>query len=123
MTQTITKFILPWVTVIALFLFGFYLSTHNEKIFLISAQNDASENNLIEDKDYSLRKKLLNDFETAFLKQYTPIIGCEALDNDVKSAKCNHHLEQYKNEFKQQFIKKRGLPKNTFEELKLSFVE
>ncbi|MFK7816496.1 MAG: hypothetical protein AB8B92_09175 [Gammaproteobacteria bacterium] len=126
MKQTILKFILPWITVIALFVSGFYLSTQHEKPItnhMTTAFNDTVNKSQINDKDISVRKKLINDFEIAFLKQYTPLLGCKVLDNEVKSGKCGRHLEQAKNDFKQQFIKNRGLPKNTFEELKLSFLE
>jgi len=124
MKQTVTKILIPWITVIALFIFGFYLSSeHNtSSVNIVAQQNNHSENQL-DDKDYSVRQKLINDFEIAFLKQYTPLIGCEVLDNEVKSAECRNHSEQAKNNFKQQFIKNRGLPKNTFEELKLSFTD
>ena len=122
MKQTITKTLIPWITVIALFIFGFYLSSQLSvpSVNIVAQQKNSSEN-LLDDKDYSVRQKLINDFEIAFLKQYTPLIGCEELDSEVKSAECRNHLEQAKNNFKQQFIKNRGLPKNTFEELKLSF--
>ena len=125
MKRTITKTLTPWITVIALFIFGYYLSSHrttSSDNHIASLQNDSSESQL-DDKYYSVRQKLINDFEMAFLKQYTPIIGCKMLDSEVKTAECSQHLEQAKNDFKQQFIKNRGLPKNTFEELKLSFVE
>ena len=122
MKQMITKTLIPWITVIVIFIFGFYLSSQRStnSINIVAQQNDLSENQL-DDKDYSVRQKLINDFEIAFLKQYTPLVGCEELDSENKSATCRNHLEQSKNNFKQQFIKTRGLPKNTFEELKLSF--
>ena len=104
-------------------MFGFYLSSQHTQFSdssNTSLQNKLSENQL-NDKDSSIRQKLANDFETAFLKQYTPLVGCEELDNNTKTAKCSQHLEQAKNDFKQQFIKNRGLPKDTFEDLKLSF--
>ena len=122
MKQTITKKLIPWVTVIALFIFGFYLSSQRNtpSVTLVVQQNDYAEY-LLDDKDYSVRQKLINDFEIAFLKQYTPLVGCEELESENKSTECRNHLKQAKNEFKQQFIKTRGLPKNTFEEIKLSF--
>lgn len=125
MKRTITKTLAPWITVITLFVFGYYLSSHritSSDNHIASQLSDSSESQF-NDKDYSVRQKLINDFEMAFLKQYTPIIGCKVLDNEVKTAECSQHLEQAKNDFKQQFIKSRGLPKNTFEELKLSFVD
>ena len=125
MKRPITKTRPPWITFIALFIFGCYLPYHrttSSDNHIASLQNDSSESQL-DDKYYSVRQKLINDFEMAFLKQYTPIIGCKVLDSEVKTAECSQHLEQAKNDFKQQFIKNRGLPKNTFEELKLSFVE
>ena len=125
MNQTITKSILAWITIIAIILFGFYLSTQRSKHtneLTVSLQDNAAEN-ILDDKDYSVRQKLINDFEIAFLKQYTPLVGCEALESDIKSSKCRQHLIQAKLEFKQQFITTRGLPKNTFEELKLSFAD
>ena len=122
MKQMITKTLIPWITVIVIFIFGIYLSSQRStySVNIVAQQNDPSENQL-DDKDYSVRQKLINDFEIAFLKQYTPLVGCEELDSEDKSATCRNHLEQAKNNFKQQFIKTRGLPKNTFEELKLSF--
>jgi hypothetical protein len=122
MKQTITKILIPWITVIALFIFGFYISSQRSvpSVNIVAQQNDPSGNEL-DDKDYSVRQKLINDFENAFLKQYTPLVGCEELDIENKSTECRNHLEHAKNEFKQQFIKSRGLPKNTFEEIKLSF--
>lgn len=117
---------LLWSTVIALFVFGYYLSTQHQKPIanhITSANNDVPKGSQIDDKDYSVRQKLIQDFEVAFLKQYTSPVGCGVLDNKVKSAKCSQHLEESKNDFKHQFIKNRGLPKNTFEELRLSFVE
>ncbi len=117
---------LPWSIIIALFVFGYYLSTQHEKPIInhmTTALNDTDNMNQIDDKDFSVRQKLINDFEIAFLKQYTPLMGCEVLDDEIKSDKCRQHLEQAKNDFKQQFIKNRGLPKNTFKELKFSFIE
>jgi len=125
MKRTITKTLTPWITVIALFIFGYYLSSNRttpSNKHIASILNDSSGSQL-DDKDYSVRQKLINNFEMDFLKQYTPIIGCKVLDSEVKSAECSQHLEQAKNDFKQQFIKNRGLPKDTFEELKLSFVD
>ncbi len=126
MKQTITKFLLAWTTVIVLFIFGFYLSTQHKtpgSSHSTVASHELSNRSKVDDKDISVRQKLLDDFEIAFLKQYTPLLGCKVLDNEEKSDQCNQHLEQSKNDFKQQFIKKRGLPKNTFEELQLSLVE
>lgn len=126
MKPTIIKFILPWTIIIALFVFGFYLSTQHERPIanhMTTVFNDTANKSQIDDKDISVRKKLINDFEIAFLKQYTPLLGCKVLDNEVNPDKCDRHLEQAKNDFKQQFIKNRGLPKNTFDELKLSFLE
>ena len=125
MKQTIYKTLLPWLTVIAIFIFGYYISpksTVPSVNHITSLQIEPSERQL-DDKDFSVIQKLINDFEIDFLKQYTPLIGCEELDNDVKSAECRQHLVQAKNDFKQQFIKNRGLPKNTFEELKLGFTD
>lgn len=105
-------------------MFGFYLSTQRNQLTndTLAKQHKNFAENQLDDRDYSVRQKLINDFEIAFLKQYTPLIGCEVLDSEVKTDECNQHIEQAKNDFKQQFIKNRGLPKNTFEELKLSFV-
>ncbi|MGH1538104.1 MAG: hypothetical protein ACRBDX_08680 [Gammaproteobacteria bacterium] len=122
MKQTTTKSIFPWIIVIAVFMSGFYLSSQRTELSNdpISIQNNLVENQL-DDEDYSVRQKLMHDFEVAFLKQYTPQIGCGVLENETKTRTCIEHREQAKNDFKQQFIKNRGLPKNTFEELKLSF--
>ncbi len=124
MKQMITKTLIPWITVIVIFIFSFYLSSQRSTYSVnIVAQQNGPSGNQLDDKDYSVRQKLINDFEIAFLKQYTPLVGCEELDSENKSATCRNHLEQSKNNFKQQFIKTRGLPKNTFEELKLSFTD
>ncbi len=103
-------------------MFGFYLSSHRTNLGKdpVALQDNTIENKF-DDEDNSVRQKLMRDFEIAFLKQYTPQIGCDVLDSEPKNAECSHHLEQAKNDFKKQFIKNRGLPKNTFEELRLSF--
>lgn len=123
MSYAVSKKVLPWILVIITFSLGFYLSSHRinpTDQTNLSTQNNISKNQA--DKvDYSVKQKLADDFEDAFLKQYTPLIGCEDLELDVKADKCSRHIEQAKNDFKQQFIKNRGLPKATFEDLKLSF--
>ena len=125
MNHSITKKLFPWIATIFIFLFGFYLSSQRTSFVEqrnLSTQNSNSVNQA--DKiDYSIKQKLADDFEIAFLKQYTPLIGCEDLENAAKSNKCSQHVKQAKNDFKQQFIKNRGLPKKTFEDLKLSFAD
>jgi len=125
MSYAVSKKALLWIFVIAIFSLGFYLSSqrinHSNQSNL-STQQNISENQA-EKIDYSVKQKLVDDFENAFLKQYTPLIGCEDLDLEMKTGKCIQHLEQAKNDFKQQFIKNRGLPKETFEDLKLSLVD
>lgn len=125
MNQTIKNKLLLSVAIVFIFLFSFYLSSQRTQLSEqtnLSTQNNHSANQA--DKiDYSVKQKLADDFEIAFLKQYTPIIGCEDIENATKSNKCSRHIEQAKNNFKQQFIKNRGLPKETFEDLKLSFVD
>lgn len=121
MNQTAKK-ILPWSIVIIAFTFGLYLNSQRQH----SAEDvkpSVTENTTNETQDHqelALKQKLVADFENAFLKQYTPLIGCEEIHSKNPTAKCIRHLEQAKNEFKEQFIKTRGLPKNVFEELKLS---
>jgi len=125
MKRAITKTLIPWITIIIVFMFGFYLSSQrseHDETQVASVQNNSSENQF-GDKDYSVKQKLINDFEIAFLKQYTPLVGCEELNSEVKTAACSQHLEQAKYGFQQQFIKSRGLPNDTFEELKLSFAD
>ena len=122
MNQTITNKLLFWIAIILIFLFSFYLSSQRTQP--VEQNNFSTQNNHSLNQankiDYSVKQKLADDFEIAFLKQYTPIIGCEDIENAAKSKKCSQHIEQAKNDFKQQFIKNRGLPKETFEDLKLS---
>jgi len=125
MSYVASKKILPLILVVFVFSLGFYLSSN--RINPAEQANLSTENNLSENQtdkiDYSVKQKLADDFEIAFLKQYTPIVGCEDLELEVKTKECIQHLEQAKNNFKQQFIKNRGLPKGTFEDLKLSYTE
>ena len=123
MNQTAKK-LLPWSIVIIAFTFGLFLNSQKNSID--DTQSSVTEKSTNESQDYqdlALKQKLVADFENAFLKQYTPLIGCEEIHSKNQPAKCIRHLEQAKNEFKEQFIKTRGLPKNTFEELTLSQVE
>ena len=125
MNRAIKNKLLLWVATIFIFLLGFYLSSQRTQLAEqtnLSTQNNYSANQ-VDKIDYSVKQKLADDFEIAFLKQYTPLIGCEDLDKATESNKCREHIEQAKNDFKQQFIKSRGLPKETFEDLKLSFVD
>ena len=119
------KNILPWIIIICIFIFGYFLFS-NQKHQTESTQL-SSENNVIDKKldhqELALKQKLIDDFENAFLKQYTPLIGCEEFHIENQSNKCNQHLEKAKHDFKDEFIKSRGLPKNTFEELELGQVE
>jgi hypothetical protein len=125
MNRTVTNKSALWITIIFIFSIGFYLSSQRTQI--AEQKNLSTENNYSENQadkiDNSVKQKLADDFESAFLKQYTPLIGCENLENATKSNKCSQHIEQAKNDFKQQFIKNRGLPKETFEDLKLSFAD
>jgi len=119
------KKVVPWIIVIAVFIFGFYLSTqrpHSVEKVKPSTVNQIS-NDQLEEQEFALKQRLVDDFEAAFLKQYTPLLGCEEIHNENQSTKCNQHLEQAKNDFKDEFIKNRGLPKNTFETLNLSQVD
>ena len=124
MKQIISKHNIPWITIITIFFLGFYLSAQRIKSVndaYIYLQDDNVENIL--DNRYSVRQKLINDFEIAFLKQYTPPAGCNVLESNINSNQCNQHLIQARNEFKQYFITTRGLPRNTFEVLKLSVAD
>ena len=125
MNHITAKTPLIWIFIIAVFSFGFYLSSQRD----LSAENNilvtknAITEKETEQQDNVLKQKLADDFEIAFLKQYTPLVGCEDFHIQKPSSKCSQHLEQAKNDFKDEFIKNRGLPKHTFEELKLSFIE
>lgn len=66
------------------------------------------------EQEIIIKLRLLKEFENDFLKQYTPPVGCEDWQNDTYMAKCINHKAKAKQEFKQEFIKKRGLPKDTF---------
>lgn len=114
MNQAITKNIPLLIAILFIFIISFYLSSQRKPL---------SEQQVSKQSNFSVKQKLAEDFETAFLKQYTPLIGCEDLNNLSKSSKCSQHIKQAKHDFKQQFIKNRGLPKETFEDLKLSFVD
>lgn len=111
------------LTVVVIFSLSFYLSSQRNKTTEITAITDELDLEVIAqtNQEISLKQKLVEDFETAFFKQYTPPVGCEVLLEKNKSVECKQHLHQAKNEYKADFIKYRGLPKNTFEELKLSF--
>lgn len=70
-----------------------------------------------------IQQRLFEDFEDAFVKQYTPPINCGNLENETQSIDCINHLIEAKQAFKQEFIKSRGLPKDTFEGHQLSYKE
>ncbi len=126
MNHTTAKTPFLWVIIIAVFTFGFYLSSqrdHSAEIHTLTSESSVVDKISAQQDHAALKQKLSDDFEIAFLKQYTPLVGCEDLHNQKPSAKCSQHLEQAKNDFKDEFIKNRGLPKNTFEALKLSFTE
>jgi len=72
------------------------------------------------EKNRYITEGLIQDFENAFLKQYTPLLGCEDITDENMSATCSRHLAAAKNEFQQEFIQRRGLPKDTFTEQHLS---
>jgi hypothetical protein len=91
MKRAITKTLIYWITIILVFIFGFYLSSQrseHDDTQATSEQNNSSENQF-DDKDYSVKQKLINDFEIAFLKQYTPLVGCEKLDSEIKTTACS----------------------------------
>ena len=111
------------LAIIALFITSFYLSSNRiTDSDLINTQLLASDKKQNQ-QESSVKQKIEDDFENAFIKQYTPLIGCEDLFAESPDARCELHLEEAKNQFKDEFIKERGLPKNTFEEIKLSFAE
>lgn len=68
-----------------------------------------------------IKQRVIEDFENAFLKQYTAPVGCEGWENDSDIARCTNHQLKAKQAFKQDYIKTRGLPKNTFDYQKFSF--
>ena len=123
MKRNSVKTILILTTASTLFISSFYLSSlRTQSDPLVTSQNFVS-NQKQAHQENALKQKLITDFEKAFVKQYTPLVGCEDLFAENQAAKCRIHLEQAKNEFKNEFIKNRGLPKNTFEDLKLSLVD
>ena len=75
------------------------------------------------EQDTIIRLRLLEEFENDFLKQYTAPVGCEDWQNDTYMATCMNHKVKAKREFRQEFIKKRGLPKNTFDFPTLSLAD
>lgn len=119
------KNIFPWIIIICIFIFGYYLFSKQqpsrENSQLSSLDNSIDKK--LDNQELALKQKLIDDFENAFLKQYTPLIGCEEFHIENQSKKCSQHLEKAKHDFKDEFIESRGLPKNTFEELELSQVE
>jgi len=125
MNHRIVKSLALWLTIVAIFSLGFYLSSQRNQRAEITANSDEQrvEKMIQDSQEIPLKQKLISDFEEAFLKQYTPPVGCEVFQDSNQPAECRQHLQQEKNEFKAVFIKDRGLPKNTFEELKLSFTE
>ena len=68
-----------------------------------------------------IKKRLLEEFEDAFLKQYTPPVGCENWANESHMVRCTNHQIKAKQAYQEEFIKKRGLPKDTFDHPQLSF--
>ena len=70
-----------------------------------------------------IKKRLLEEFENAFIKQYTPPLGCENWQSDSHMVRCTNHKINAKKDFQQEFIEKRGLPKNTFDHPRLSFTK
>lgn len=122
MNRTAAKIILPWVAILLIFMFGFYLSSQRAEKTTSPTSNTPPQYQ-IDNSDTALKQKLVKDFQVAFLKQYTALLGCEDMLGEPKTQECIEHLKYAKQEFKQQFIKNRGLPKNTFEDLKLSYNE
>ncbi len=118
-----TKKSLYLITTTLVFAFAFFISSQR-----IEYNNNHGGNNqqafetneLRLSKDTQITQNILQDFEKAFLKQYTPLLGCEDISNSSRSSVCNRHLEKAKNEFKLEFIQRRGLPKDTFTKIQLS---
>ncbi len=122
MKRNSVKTIFILFTATALFIGGFYISSlRTQSDTMVTSQNLVS-NEKQAHQENALKEKLVTDFEKAFIKQYTPLVGCEDLFAENQTAKCRMHREDAKNDFKNEFIKNRGLPKNTFEDLKLSLV-
>lgn len=94
-------------------------SIHSNKQVKTQPLHAQSEDKHLE-QEMIIKLRLLEEFENDFLKQYTPPVGCEDWQNDTYMAKCINHQMKAKQEFKQEFIKKRGLPKDTFDYPKLS---
>lgn len=125
MIRKATHSLTLWLTIIAIFSLGFYFSsqrTQNNEVTAIMSEKSNQQMMLV-NQELALKEKLASDFEIAFLKQYTQPVGCEVLKEASQTTECEQHLQHAKNQFKEVFIKDRGLPKNTFEELKLSFIE
>ena len=68
-----------------------------------------------------IKQRLSEKFENAFLKQYTPPVGCEDWQNKPHMANCTRHKSKAKQAYKQEFIQRHGLPKGTFDHQQLSF--
>ncbi len=70
-----------------------------------------------------IKQRLNEEFENAFLKQYTLPVGCENWENESHMVRCTNHQIKAKQAFKQEFIEKRGLPKDTFDHPQLDFTD
>jgi len=144
MTHPIIKLLLPWFLIIGALFVAYYLfsqrpSVTNDKLHTQSQaiEEQPQQGKKQTEKQQSMaqaeakhleqgkviKQRLLEEFENAFFKQYTPPIGCENWNNESHMVRCTSHQIKAKQEFKQEFIKKRGLPKDTFDQPQLSFTD
>lgn len=107
-----------------LLIFGAIIAAY----FLLPKTTNTETSNLLThaetkhlEQEKVIQQRLYEDFEDAFVKQYTPPINCEILENKTQSIECINHQIEAKQAFKHEFIKLRGLPKDTFQGDQLSF--
>ncbi len=106
--------------------FGILIATYS----LFSKETNTSPENLLLhantkhlEQEKVIQQRLSEEFEKAFIKQYTPPINCENFEYEISSVECDNHLIKAKQAFRQEFIKLRGLPKDTFEHQQFSFAD
>lgn len=144
MTHPIIKLLLPWALIIGGLITAYYLisqrgsSTKEDLLTRSQAIQEQSQQLMKQtekqqalaqtearhlEQEKIIKQRLTEEFENAFLKQYTPPVGCENWENDSHMVRCTNHQIKAKQEFKQEFIEKRGLPKDTFDDPQISFTD
>ncbi len=144
MTHPIIKALLPWIIIITGIIIVYSLFYHRTDMTnenLQSRPQDIHEQSPEQQKQVEqqqalgqakvehleqekiIKQRLTEEFENAFLKQYTQPVGCENWENESHMVRCINHQIKAKQEFKQEFIEKRGLPKDTFDHAQLRFTE